>query len=371
MNHSKKFYMRQPIILTSASFVRVLILILSTALMLMGCHGDEPLPKGKYEHGIFVINEGNFGAANGSVTFYSAPSGDVEQNIFRNDAGDFAGEVVQSLTLDGDIGYMVINGDNKIEIVNHNTFKSLGTLSDELLDKPKYIQIMGRQAYVSVLGPYEEGGYSLVDSYVLVFDLDTKEVVKKIETDEGTENLLLAGQYLFASNYNYGGSNTVAIIDIATNTLEDQLEVGSGPAGLVADVNGDIWVLCEGDFGGANGTLVRINPNTLQVEKTIDLHVNPYTDLAITPDGENLVYTAEGSVFMISISAETAPDEPLFIAGNVVNTYALDINPENGDIWIGDAVNFASVGSVFIYDAEGVFKTSFTAGINPRQFTFK
>jgi len=341
------------------------------ALILMGCDNGETDPRNTYENGVVIVNEGGFGSANGSLSFYHSPAGEVSQNIFRNSQGDFAGDVVQSLTIHEGKGYIVVNGDNKIEIVDATTFIGLSTLSNDMLDKPRYVEIIDDKAYISVWGPYEDGGYALIDSYVLVVDLNTKEIVTKIETDEGTEQLLSSAGYLFASNNNFGASKTVAVIDPLNNTLVDQIEVVSGPAGMVTDANGKVWVICTGDFAGDNGALVRISPSTLAVEETIELHVNPDSDLAITPDLSNLVYTVGTKVYKIPISATEAPDAPLFEATAVVTNYAMGIDPETSDIWIGDALNFTAEGKVYVYGADGVFKTSFTAGIGPTQFVYK
>lgn len=345
--------------------------ILILLLFLQGCDNDEPTPKGKYETGAVIINEGGFGSANGTVTFYDMTTTSVEQNIFRNETGDFAGDIVQSITFNGDRGYVVINGDNKIEIVNSNSFEHLGTIEADDLDKPRYVEVINDKAYISVWGPYEEGGFSLIDSYVLVVDLNNNTVIKKIETDEGTENLLYGGKYLFASNNNFGGSSSVAVIDPGNNTLVKHIELESGPAGSVLDANGKLWVICTGDFGAANGRLFRIEPLTLNIEESIDLNINPDVDLGITPDKRNLIYSAGANVYSISISATVAPTSTLFEASDVTYNYALGVDPGSGNIWIADALNFATEGKVYIYSSSGVLVTSFTTGIAPTQVAFK
>ena len=352
------------------SIFRLKILVVITALVIVSCDDDDNGPKGKYEHGALIVNEGNFTQANGTVTYYNASSGEPEQNIYRTVTG-FAGSVAQSLFINNDRGYLVLNGDNKIEIVNPNTFESNGTLTGPDFDKPRYVEIADNKAYISMWGPYEEGGYSLIDSYVLVVDLNTNSTIKKIQTDEGTENLLVAGDFLFASNYNFGGSHTVSVIKTQDNSLVDEIEVGSGPSGLVKDANDKVWVICTGDYGASNGQLIRINPETLVVEKTIDLNLNPDADLAISSDKNSIIYSSATDIYSIAINAESAPSAPLFTADAVVTNYALGVDPDLGDIWIGDALDYTSAGKVYIYTSSGSLKTSFETGIAPGQFAFK
>jgi hypothetical protein len=45
----------------------VLFFVLATVTF--SCKDDDEAPKGKYEHGAFIVNEGGM-SANGSITFY-------------------------------------------------------------------------------------------------------------------------------------------------------------------------------------------------------------------------------------------------------------------------------------------------------------
>jgi hypothetical protein len=342
------------------------LFIVILAAVAAGCSDDDDKPKGKYEHGAFIVNEGGFGSANGSVTFFNTSTSEAEQSIAKV-SGSFAGDVAQSITFKDDKGYLVLNGSNTIQVFDANTFDHLSTIKNNDIVAPRYVEVVDDKAYISVWGPYNSS-FALVDSYVLVYDLKTSTVVKKIDTDEGTENLLYNGNYLFATNYNFGASNTLAVINPKDNSLVKQIELAGGPSGMVTDANGKLWVICS-DF--VSGKLFRINPSSLAIEATIDIADSPGTDLAISEDKNNLFYTIGNSVYKISITSTTAPSKALFEASAVEKLYAINVNPENDDIWIGDAVKFKSVGKTYVYDAEGSAKTSFEVGIIPTQFVFK
>jgi hypothetical protein len=294
----------------------------------------------------------------------------AEQNIFRNSLGLFAGDVAQSLKFNGDQAFLVMNGDNKVEVVNAHTFESLNTITSTDLDKPRYIEVINGKAYISVWGAYDDH-YSLIDSYVLVYDLNSNTVVKKIDTDEGTENLLYNGQRLFASNFNFGASSTVSVINPADNTLVDEIELSEGPAGMVIDANGKLWIVCVGAWGATEGYLFRINPTSLEIEDEITITGVPGMDIAVTPNKQNIIYTVGKSVYSLAISATSEPAEPLFEAEDVASASALNIDPVTGNIWIGDAPSFTTIGKVYIYSADGEPVTSFDAGIGPTQIVFK
>lgn len=349
--------------------IRYFLGVFFSASLIMGCEDDNK-PRGQYEEGVFIVNEGAFLASNGTVTHYNPTSSTAEQNIFISTDGDFAGDVVQSLTFNNGKAYLVINGDSKIEIAKANTFEPIQTITHPDLDKPRYIEIINGKAYISVWGAYDEF-FSLIDSYILVYDLNSGSVVKSIDTDEGTENLLYNGQRLFASNYNYGSSSTVSVINPTDNSLVDNIELKAGPAGMVTDANGKLWVVCVGGWGAENGQLFRINPETLVIEDEITITGVPGIDIATTPDKQNIIYNVGTTVFSIAISATTEPSVALFNAEDVVSVYSLNVDQANGDIWIGDAPSFSSTGKVYIYSPDGTSSTSFDAGIGPTQIVFK
>ncbi|GHM99417.1 hypothetical protein WSM22_09070 [Cytophagales bacterium WSM2-2] len=339
-----------------------------TVLFLAGCQQKDVI-KGKYQSGVLVANEGGFGSANGDVTYYNS-NGTIQQAIFNAVNGTFAGDVLQSITIDGDAGYLVLNGSNKIEVVDDNTFTRKSTITDTQLDKPRYLQVINGKAYVSVWGAYNST-FSLIDSYILVFDTKTLAFVKKIDTDEGTENLLYNGQYLFASNYNFGGSSTVNVINPSTNESIQKITLSPGPGGMVLDSNGKLWVITSGSYHGNDGKLYRINPSTFVIEQTIQLGLNPGIDLGISPDKKSLYYYSGKSIYKVGTDATTAPASSWVTNANVVASYALGVDPRTGDVYLGDALNFSAQGKAYVYGSDASLKTSFDTGISPGQFIFR
>ncbi len=345
------------------------IALVGGLLFFTGCTKSSDPVKGKYQTGVLIANEGGFGSANGDVTYYNASPALLEQTIFKNVNGTFPGDVLQSITIDGDNGYLVLNGSNKIEIVDDNTFKSKNTFSDKLLDKPRYLQVVNGKAYISVWGPYDSN-FILTGSYVLVVDVKTLQVVTSIPTDAGVENLLYNGKYLFASNYNFGSSSTVSIIDPSTNALVKNITLAAGPAGMVLDANNKLWVITTGTYAGNDGKLFRVDPSTFDIEQAIDLGANPGVDLGLSPDKKSLYYSVNSLVYKMDITATSAPGTA-WSSTTLTSLYALGVDPKTGEVYLGDALNFSSEGKVFIYNTDGSLKTSISTGISPGQFIFR
>ncbi len=352
---------------------KLVLSIMLVSIFLSSCNKTNDPVKGKYQTGVLVANEGGFGSANGDVTYYNASSTLLEQTIFKNINSTFAGDVLQSISIDGDNGYLVLNGSNKIEIVDDNTFKSKNTFTNDKLVNPRYLQVINGKAYISVWGAFNSN-FSLTNSYVLVVDTKTLELVTTIATDIGVENLLYNSKYLFASNYNFGKSSTVSVIDPATNKVVATIQLAAGPSAMVLDANNKLWVITSGSstnfIGNNDGKLFRINTSTFAIEQTIELSANPLTDLGISPDKKSLYYSVYSSVYKIDITATTAPSAP-WSKTSLTSLYALGVDPKTGEVYLGDAMNYSSEGKVSVYNSDGTLKTSFSAGIAPGQFIFR
>ena len=78
---------------------------------------------GSFSSGIFVVNEGNFGAADGSISFIDS-EGIVQNDVFsENNALLPLGDVVQSMYLRDTLAFILVNNSNKVEVVDVDEMK--------------------------------------------------------------------------------------------------------------------------------------------------------------------------------------------------------------------------------------------------------
>ncbi len=149
-------------------------LFAATLLFTTSCRTDDPIddpqPKGAYENGIFLSNEGNFGSPTATVSFISNDLS-IENKIYSaNNGGAVLGDVLQNIGVNGDNAYLILNNSNKIEIVNRYTFKKIATVSDQV-SQPRYIAFAGNNYYVT-----NSSGSS---KFVNVYNSTTNTFVKK------------------------------------------------------------------------------------------------------------------------------------------------------------------------------------------------
>jgi YVTN family beta-propeller protein len=349
---------------------RIFLFALLAAMLftIASCDDEDNTPKGAYEDGVFVVNEGNFLHADGSVTFINRSSGEVTNDLFGAvNAGRALGDVVQSMTVAGDFAYVVVNNSNKMEVVNANTFEASYTLSD--LKLPRYFTTIGNKGYITEWVGFSSGQKGRVS----VVDLDSHTITSNVVTDAGAENIVEAGGKLFVSN-NF--TNTVSVINPSTLQVVQTLEVGDSPGAFVKDSQNKLWVICGGGSDANynplnNGRLVQIDVASNTVSKTIELNTNVSDNVAINKAGNQLFYFKGKSVYRINTTDTAAPSAPLLTEATAVSFYSIGIDPETDILYVADPKAFQANGTVYTYSTAGEARGTFSVGIGPNNFVFK
>ncbi len=88
------------------------------ALGFTACKDDDDNPKPvicpNADAGLFIVNNGNYGTANGSLSFYDPSTGTVGNDLFLAANGIPLGEVAQSISVYGDDAFICVNGSNVV-----------------------------------------------------------------------------------------------------------------------------------------------------------------------------------------------------------------------------------------------------------------
>ncbi|MBX2967242.1 MAG: hypothetical protein KF845_13940 [Cyclobacteriaceae bacterium] len=341
-------------------------LLATAALFVSSCNSNTEEPRGEFSSGVFVVNEGNFGSANGTISYYNPVNNEVKQDIFgQANSGRALGDVVQSMTIEGDFAYVVVNNSNRVEVVNANTFKSVHTINDVKL--PRYMVTHSGRGYVSEWVSFSESGG------VSVINLADRSVQQHIITDFGAEGLIIQNNKLYVSN---SFSNTVSVISLSSHEVIETIQVGQAPGQFVTDKDGKIWVLCGGsydmDYAPLNdGAFYVINSGTDEVEKSIPLNANVSAKTAINKNKDIIYYFRGKSIYALPVTASAAPGEALITESDAVGFYSIGYDDEEELIYAGDSKGFTASGSVFRYHENGTSVNYFTSGIGPNEFIFK
>jgi YVTN family beta-propeller protein len=330
---------------------------------------NQPVPE-LGTSGVFIVNEGAFGAGNSSVSFLNLQYSTVHHNLFEQANGFPLGDVAQSMTVSNNRAYIIVNVSQKIEVVNVSNFTSAGTITG--FQGPRYMVVKGSRGYVS----------DWFDNDVKVVDLGSSSIVKSIPAGEGPEQMLIAGNYLFVANVGgWGSDNKVTVINLASETVDTTLVVGVNPNSLKMDAQNRLWVLCGGstgpDFIGGTaddiaGSLWEIDPLSFSViSSTSFSQADHPSKLQINKAGTKLFFLNgsdgyTGKIVQKNIIPAIEPHTML----TTREFYGLGIDPANGTLYGGFVPGFSQNGKVFRYAPSGQLLDSIPAGVAPNYFVF-
>jgi YVTN family beta-propeller protein len=110
-----------------------------------------------------------------------------------------------------------------------------------------------------------------------------------------------AGSKAYVGNYN---SNTVSVINTATNTVTATVTVGNAPYGVAVTPDGSYVYVTNAGFLGSGTTVSVINTATNTVTATVTVGNDPM-GVAVTPDGSKVYVTNEISNTVSVINTAT------------------------------------------------------------------
>lgn len=342
-------------------FYRLIFTLLLTIL----AGGFSIFAQTGFYDGVFILNEGSAGTPTASVSFISN-EGILQNNIYGtvNPGQANLGDVAQHIGFHGDYAYIVLNMSNTIKVVNRNTFAYVATISTGLVN-PRYIAFANGKGYVTNWG---NGGVN--DSYVAVVNLETNTVESSIALAEGVERILeINGKLYVAHQGGYGYGNTISVINPVTTAIEQVITVGDVPNSII-EKEGSLYVLCGGKPSWAGtqtyGKLVQINLADNTVISETDFPNQHPSNLKI--EGNALLYTQDAAVYKTTVTPFSVPTTPLFSLGaqGVYGIYGMEVI--DGKIFLGDAGNYVSNGTVYVYTMEGTQSSSHVVGKLPNGF---
>jgi YVTN family beta-propeller protein len=310
-----------------------------------------------YSEGVFIINEGNFNGGNAKVSYYNITTNAVSQDLYQPANNVPLGDICQSMVLHNGNAYLVVNNSQKITVVNPSTFVETAMITG--LGSPRYLlPIDNQKAYVS----------DLFSSNVSIINLTTNTVSGTIPIGSSSEEMVLASGKVFVTSFS---SDKVYVIDVTSDAVVDSIIVGPSSNSIKLDVNGKLWVLCNGSYSDAiPGSLYRINPSTNEVEQTLFFtNHNEYPNKLRINGGLNTLYFLNTNVYSMSITDTVLPANA-FVTSSGNALYGLGIDPLSGDVFVSDAVDYIQSGKVYRYESSGAFVNSFTVGVLPGEFCF-
>jgi hypothetical protein len=319
--------------------------------------------------GVLIVNEGNFGMGNGSISSYHEEAKTITNNFVKSaNDGSEIGSLVQSLYTHEGTGYLICNNTDKIEFINTEDGKYIANpLTD--ISQPRYMTVAGNKGYVTCWGPWDKSDpswWKLNDSYVAVLDLTTNVVVDSLECGSGPEGIIAVGNQLFVAN---SFEASVSVIDLSDKSSE-KVTVDIAPQQLVLDGNGFVWVSTLNGLQSLNQSDLSLGDNipiaNIQGKIVYDAEQIIYV-LTVEPWNPSIV-NLESKVLVFDIESKELDDDAL-ITGE--DFYGIGYNESTDRIYVSDSKAFSGPGEISIYDTEGALLDLQVTAVGPNGIAFK
>lgn len=359
-------------------FNKLILAALVSTLFFVSCTNDDAnnnyVPKGNYDSGVLVMNEGNFGTDNASVSYISFDLNSYENIDFSViNPGEVIGNTGQSIAFNGNLAYIVVNVSNKIEIVNRYTLKKVGAITAGL-NKPRYMAFANGKGYVTNWNSGTGAGT------VAIIDLGSNLVTATIPVSDFPNKIIEKAGKLYVAHNDLGqGGNSITVIDPSTNTVNATIAVGDMPDAMAVDGT-TLWVSCQGKSSypvaadESAGKIVKVNLNSNTVTQTFSL-TNATDHVAyFEVFGDYAFYVLNSKIYKFPLTASALPTTESFTP---TADYIYGFGVKNNKIYVGDAKSFVTNGAVLVYSAGtfgpdpiGTLLATIPVGVAPNGFYF-
>ena len=369
------------------------ILFLVLTLSLFSCreesvifipeHVDVSTPEYTDIKGFYLLNEGNMGNNKCTLDYYDYEKGEYIRNIYGNanpSVPKELGDVGNDIGIYGSRLYAVVNCSNKVEVMDVATTKRIGQID---IPNCRYIKFAGGYAYVtSYAGPveirpdYEQLGYvakvdtatmQVVDECIVGFQPDALDI------SEGKIYVANSGGYM-TPNY----ENKVSVIDMNSFKVVDEIEVDINLQYVLCDRHGCLWVTSRGDYYEKPAKLYCYDLRKKRMVKELDvavsdMHLDGDSLYIVSAHWSHITMSNEITYGIVDINTKEKVCDNFITDGtekNIRIPYGVTVNPLTKDIYVTDARNYVSPGTLYCFDKQGKMKWKVRTGDIPAHFVF-
>ena len=342
-------------------------------LPLASCIKEEPIPQVTFDKKVLIINQGNYSEQSASISLFDENTMQITNRIYETANGISIGATIVSGVVSPDKeAYLVCNNPDKIVIIEASTGKLKSTITVGLAS-PRNVIITDTYLFVTNWD-YDHivnatGWWEFNKSYVSVYDIRTKTLIKKILVGTDAEGIALYGNRLFVAV-----KEGVKVLDVSDANMPSVSTIRAtgftgGAKHLAFDNSLKLWASFP-DKG-----LVQIDPVSLAVTGTVEVPVDGMDGFIVPNRTGQKIYTyftkfnanyqaEEASIYAVDAATKTYTK---FFAGTYF--YGVGASPSTGNIFTAE-VSFTSNSLLKVVGTDGVLKTSASAGIGTCRYLF-
>ena len=319
----------------------------------------------QYVHQVLIANEGFFDFQTNAIIEPATigtynPTTQTYVVVDTLDGQRFSSDVI----IDGNFYYVA--ADTKIFKYDLNTHQEVASVT---LTGVRNLAIAGDKL-IATRGEYLQ----TFDSYLLVFDKNTMQLLAALDTTVGpkwaTQNIVVVNNiaYVAVNNAYEWGNEKGLIGQLDLNTLQYGNEIDLGPEGKNPDnlflFNNELVTVNNKDWSGASVSKISLNGNV----NTQNL-ANAVTGCGTSAlRDDKLVYqiSMENTLNDYSL-LNMAYEGP--VNGITENFYDLAQDPVSGNLYASNT-DFFSTGKVYVFSPNNNELTQFNAGVSPGTIVF-
>ncbi|MBD5335875.1 MAG: YncE family protein [Bacteroides sp.] len=377
---------------------QIFILFLPLLWVATSCREDELVVPTEYEiipgspdrdsriRGFYLVNEGNMGSNKCTIDYCDFVTGLYARNFYAERNPDVIkelGDVGNDIGIYGSRLWVVVNCSHKVEVLDAKSGVRIGQVD---IPNCRYVRFYRGRAYVSsYVGPV------LIDPNApkgAVYEIDTLSlaVTRKVSVGYQPEEMEIVDDYMYVANSggyrapNY--DNTVSVIQMVDFKQVQQIPVGINLHRLKKDKYGKLWVTSRGDFMSRPSRLYVMEKkhgyNRMIVTDTIPTACSNmafFGDMMYFYATEWNDYTATNKISygVIDVRTKEIVSDNFITDGTekeITIPYGIAVHPETGDIYVTDAKNYVSSGTLYCFSPDGKKKWSVRTGDIPAHITF-
>ncbi len=372
----------------------ILLAVVALLLLAVGCRGEYEIIYSSSEstnveeenlgklRGFYLLNEGNMGSNKSTLDYFDFTTGIYHRNIYAETNPKMVkelGDVGNDIGIYGSKLYAVINVSNFIEVMDASTAKHIGTIE---IPNVRYIRFQNGKAYASAYVAPVKFNQNARVGMVCEIDTATLEVTRRCNVGYQPEELVIANGKLYVANSggymfpNY--DTTISVVDLETFTVVNTIEVAINLHRLRLTPYNELVCTSRGDYYYIPSRTFFIDLDTEAVTDTLDLAVS---NLDIVGD-KAYIYSVEWSYLtnsntitygIFDVKTHEVVSHNFIKDGtheDITIPYGVKVNPINGDIYVTDAIDYVTPGTLRCYSKFGKLKWKVDTGDIPGHFAF-
>lgn len=333
--------------------------------------------------GIYLVNQGNQGSNKARLDFLNFHNGFYIRDVFT----EYNPEVVKGL---GDTGndvqvykgkvFVAVNGSHKVEIMDAYSMKRLAQVD---VPNCRFIAFDGNSAYVTSYVAKDKETLKTQKGALYRIDLDTYKVTGQVTVGYQPEQLVIMDGKAYVANsggYVAGYDDTVSVVDLKSMKVEYDIEVAVNLELMLVDADGTIWVSSRGNYVDVSSTLNYLVKKGDKYELGGSVNV-PVSSMALAGDKIYVIGTTyipptwkpTTTYNIVNVKIRELESGSFITDGtesDIATAFTVTVNPGNGDIYVTDAKDYVSSGTLHCYTGSGKHKWSVRTGDIPGHIAF-